>query len=111
MNAAQAIASLPPDTRVSIIVGQGDMTADELREAFANQGPLYLTTAQASERYGWGRKYWARIGPEMAGAFNDGHWHLPVEGCEAHVAAKSTRARRRRAPWPPKAAHYLGSGA
>jgi hypothetical protein len=77
------------------------MTVDELRAALASEGPAFLTTAQASERYGWSQKYWAKLGRDMAGAFTDGHWHLPVEGCEAHVAAKARKSntRRKRYPW------------
>jgi hypothetical protein len=109
----EILASLPGETRCSLIVGSGEMTVDELRAALTSEGPLFLTTAQASERYGWSRKYWAKVGRDMPGAFTDGQWHLPVEGCEAHVAAKASQStRRKRHPWSQaKAAPSARAGA
>ena len=87
-------AQLPDDTRVSVTIGGYGPTMAELKAARAKKtGPLYITTHEAARRYGWSRKYWAKLGPTIPGAFNDAHWHLPVEGCEAHVAAKRRRVR------------------
>lgn len=106
MTTAQAIASLPDDTPVSVTIGGSGTTVGELRLALSDSGPVLLTTQQASERYGWSPGYWASVAPDMPGAFRDRMWHLPREGCEAHVARK----RRRRAPATPSTGNSRPSG-
>ena len=89
MTAATALAALPRDTRVSIIVGQGDLTVDELVRAFVDTSPVMLTTEQAAERFGFQPTYWRKIAPTIAGSVKGRAWLLPVEGCEAHMEARA----------------------
>jgi hypothetical protein len=109
MSIAETIAGLPGETRVSLIVGSGDMTLDELATALTDAGPVYITTAEASRRYSRSPKWWARAAKEIPGAHKDRHWRLPVRGCEEHLAAL-IRPRRKRGPWHPtrpEAAHAV----
>ena len=105
MTVAEVIAQLPDDTRVSVVIGGNGPTMAELRAAFVSSGPAYISTRQASEKFGWTPEYWADQAPEMEGAFKDQYWHLPVEGCESHVARKARNRRRIRGwkatPSPP----------
>jgi hypothetical protein len=112
MSIAETIAGLPGETRVSLIVGSGDMTLDELATALTDAGPVYITTAEASRRYSRSPKWWARAAREIPGAHKDRHWRLPVQGCEEHLA-RLIRPRRKRGPWHPtrpEAAHSVGDG-
>jgi hypothetical protein len=112
MSAPIALASLPDDTPVSLIVGSGSMTKGELAAALTDAGPVYITTAEASRRYSRSPKWWARAAKKIPGAHMDRHWRLPVRGCEEHLAAL-IRPRRKRGPWHPtrpEAAHAMGDG-
>lgn len=97
MTTAHTLASLPDTTRVSVIVGQGDITVEQLREAFTTEGPRYLTTEQASETFGFGPAYWRDLASELPGAVKGRHWLLPIESCEAHMKARANRRAARRA--------------
>jgi hypothetical protein len=112
MSIAETIAGLPGETRVSLIVGSGDMTLEELATALTDAGPVYITTAEASRRYSRSPKWWARAARSIPGAHKDRHWRLPVQGCEEHLA-RLIRPRRKRGPWHParpEAAHAMGDG-
>lgn len=109
MTTADLIAQLPGETRMAIVVGQGDFTVDELRTAFASAGPAMLTTEQASERFGFGVEYWRDVAKDMDGAVKGRHWLLPMGGCEAHMEARAIRRRRAQAtPTSPTPARPQG---
>jgi hypothetical protein len=96
------IAALPDDSPV-YVPGVGETTLGAIR----GEVKRYLTTGECSRRYGWSRSYWADVAATLDGAIRGREWHLPVEGVEAHVAAKT---RSRRAATPPSSAPVRSSG-
>lgn len=111
MTAAEAIAALPDDTRLSVTVGSGGMTKAELADALTRSGPVYITTAEASRRYSRSPRWWCEAASDIPGAYKDRRWRLPVQGCEEHLA-RLTRPRRKRGPWYPRreTTHSMGNG-
>ena len=107
MTAAEAIAQLPDDQRVSVVIGGNGPTMAELKAALASSGPVYITTKEASKKYSRSPRWWARAAHDIHGAYIDRYWRLPVQGCEEHLASL-IRPRRRRGPWYPKTSHPLG---
>ena len=103
MTSAEAIAALHGGTRLSVVIGSGDMTADDLRAAFASSGPAMITTEQAAQRFGFQPDYWRGVAKDTPGAVKGRHWLLPIAACEAHVAARA-QARRTPPAWS-KAPH------
>lgn len=107
---ASVLASLPDDTHCSVLVGTGDFTLGELRQALARTTPMFLTTKQAAERWGYSSESWAKWAKEdlLEGAWQDvdgGPWHLPSESCEDHVdhlRQQSATQKRRRFRGPRK---------
>lgn len=110
---AQMFGALPGDTRCGVLIGSGDLTLAELREALAlPSGARVITTGQAAELLGYSAdtwRGWAEAG-EVDGAYRDdgtdGHWRLPLAACEEHLARLQGGAlhrRRKRGPWPKKA--------
>lgn len=99
MTLADLLAAADDTTRVSVTLGSGDLTIGELRAAFTRSGPVLITTEEASKRYGWGQGYWRDLAKVTHGAVKDRMWRIPVEACEAHVAAKRAPRRRQRRPW------------
>lgn len=74
MRIAEMIATLPPDTPLSVTVGTGSMTAEDLRRAFvATQKKRLLTTAEASDLFGYSQSQWAKwaAAGEIQGAYQD----------------------------------------
>lgn len=107
-DAARLIAELPGSTPVSVTVGSGTMTADELRVAFvASQQKRILTTYEASRIFGYSASQWQKwaAAGDLPDAYQDvegGHWRLPYEACDAHVRRRIDRGLRRggpRGPW------------
>lgn len=89
MTAAEVLAGLPDDARVSVIVGQGDMTIGQLRVAMSTATAVYITTSEAARRYSRSPEWWAAAAAagHVPGAWKDRVWRLPVQGCEEHLAA------------------------
>lgn len=102
MTAAEAIASLPDDTLVSVVVGAGSITVGELRAALTSSGPIYLTTREASRKYSRSPEWWAGQAKSMPGAMKDSRWRLPVSECEALLDKLAKPRTRRRGPWNPQ---------
>ena len=109
---AQALAQLPDDTRISVTVGGGDLTIQDLRRGFSAPNKLILTTTEASDLLGYSPEMWQKWAKadEVPGAWQDGPggiWRLPYEGCvrkvrreqEEHAHLQKGRKRRGRGPW------------
>lgn len=109
MTLSLALAALPDDTRCSLVVGSGDLTVAELREAIGKPSEFrVLTTGQAAELLGYSGdtwRAWAASG-QVHGCYRDdegGTWRLPMVECERHLARLQSGAlhrRRKRGPWP-----------
>lgn len=103
------LANLPDSTRVSLIVGSGDMTMGELRELLSREeDERVLTTGEASEVFGYSQSQWTTWAAdgEIDEAYRDdgdsGYWRLPALGCREHLARlrdPMNAKRRSRAPW------------
>lgn len=101
MTVAQAIAALPDETSVSIVIGGNGTTVGELRAALSTNGPVFITAKEASRRFSYAPETWsgwARSGA-IHGAFRDRLWRLPLVECEAHIRRMAEPRRRRRGPW------------
>lgn len=113
------LSNLPDDTRCALIVGQGDMTVGELREALRcrEESERVLTTGEAAETFGYAASTWAKWADEglVDGAYRDdgdsGYWRLPLVGCRDHLAdlrrGRNVR-RRKRGPWKEAAPAQTG---
>jgi len=79
----------------------------ELLEAAEHRNDRELSTRQASEELGRGRRWWARAANdgEIEGVYRDpvsGHWRLPESSCRQHlerIRDKALGRRRQRGPW------------
>lgn len=109
MSLAAALSALPDTTRCSLVVGSGDMTVAELREAIGKPSAFrVLTTGQAAELLGYSGdtwRDWASSG-QVRGCYRDdgegGTWRLPMVECEEHLArlqSGSLHRKRKRGPW------------
>lgn len=109
LDVALALASLPEDTKVSVMVGSGHLTMGQLRAAFVHQPKGILTTVDSAKIFGYSSDTWAKWASDglIEGAYQDGPrgiWRLPYEGVEARIervrADKAKRkVGRRRGPW------------
>lgn len=73
---AQLLETLPGDARcgITIQVGEGPYTIDELRTALVARHPRVITTGQAAQVFGWSTDTWARWAQagEIDGAVQEG---------------------------------------
>lgn len=93
-NAAEVIAGLPDGQELS--TGLGTVKVGELRAAFgAYDGVAYITTDQASARFGFAPTYWEAFARECEGAVKSRFWHIPVSACEAHMEERARETKRR----------------
>lgn len=102
MKPAEALASLPDDTRISVVVGSGDMTVGEWKAALLASSPAVVTTQQAAAKWSRTPEWWAEraFAGDIRGAIKDGGgWRLPVESCREYLASLSVRKAGFRGPW------------
>ena len=112
MTIAEMLSELPDKTRVAVVVGSGELTVGEIREAFAGGNPdRVLTTTEAAVELGYSPDSWqkwaARGRIEKAWQDADGGpWRLPYASCQAHrdgLQRRALKKGKRRGPWKGKA--------
>ena len=107
----EALAHLPDEMKVGLVLGSGDMTVRDLRRAFSAPDPnRVLTTGEASALLGYSADTWREWAPDVPGAYRDegerAYWRLPYVGCVEHLRrlkARRLNAGRRRGPWKKEA--------
>ena len=115
MSPAEAIAALPDETPIAVVVGSGELTIGALRAALSvGAGEQAVTTTRLAEELGHSPEWWqdrARSG-EIHGAYQAGPkapWYIPREQAKVFLREYRERKRRKRharTPWkgPQKAA-------
>lgn len=94
-NIAEVVAGLPDDVEFQIVLGP--LTKRELKAAIAKEaGKAYLTTDEASERFGFSNYYWMDFARECEDAVKGRRWLIPASACELHMRERSNRRKRSR---------------
>lgn len=89
---AEVVAGLPDDVEFQIILGP--LTKRELKAAIAKEaGKAYLTTDEASERFGFSNYYWMEFARECEDAVKGRRWLIPAGACELHMRERSNRKK------------------
>ena len=107
--APMTLAELP-DALVLWSPTTGEVTVGEIR----SERVRLITTKEAARLFSYTPVTWARWAPTIPGAFKDRMWRLPLEACEAHVAAHvappQARLPRRVGPSPDRGPPIVGAG-
>ena len=109
MKIAEAIASLPDETRIAVVVGSGELTVGDLRQALAvDSAERAMTTVQCAAEWGHSPEWWqdrARAG-QIHGSYQESagsQWYIPRGQAKVflreYVESKRRKRKRVTKPW------------